>query len=425
MQAPGEQEGPPRRKRRRRWDQGPAAPDPGDDAQQPPPQPLAAAHLAAQHAVAHHLAAQQAVAHLQTAPHPAAQQGVVGGAAAAAPATAAPVSAPLEATVDLCACGADARRALCSRKAQADITSSTGCSLTTRGRYRKKRHIPSIVSHLLLLQPESTGPPGEGGGADDGLHLHIQGPTQAAVDGAVAQINRRIADADRSVPAVRPPAVALARALQARVLVGLAPAPGFDVCARILGPNGQYLAHIASRASCSVSLRGVGSAQDPLAIVIEQARDQQQLALATDLVQSLLATLRAEHTRLTGGAVAVAQQYAASAPPPQAQAPPRHAQAHAPPGPPQQRQPAGPSFAEVPYNYPAAAADLVAPAIPARPRSPQRAPAAQPKMQVQEPPQLTREPKAPMPNANAQADAGGSKSSPKPAQPAFWQARVG
>ena len=154
MQAPGEQEGPPRRKRRRRWDQGPAAPDPGDDAQQPPPQPLAAAqhavahHLAAQQAVAHHLAAQHAVAHLQTAPHPAAQQGVVGGAAAAAPAPAAPVSAPLEATVDLCACGADARRALCSRKAQADITSSTGCSLTTRGRYRKKRHIPSIVSHL-------------------------------------------------------------------------------------------------------------------------------------------------------------------------------------------------------------------------------------------------------------------------------------
>ena len=246
------------------------------------------------------------------------------------------------------------------------------------------------------------------------------------MDGAVAQINRRIADADRSVPAVRPPAVALARALQARVLVGLAPAPGFDVCARILGPNGQYLAHIASRASCSVSLRGVGSAQDPLAIVIEQARDQQQLALATDLVQSLLATLRAEHTRLTGGAVAVAQQYAASAPPPQAQAPPRHAQAHAPPGPPQQRQPAGPSFAEVPYNYPAAAADLVAPAIPARPRSPQRAPAAQPKMQVEPPPQLTWSPKgAPMPSANAQADAGGSKSSPKPAQPAFWQARVG
>ena len=152
MQAPGEQEGPPRRKRRRRWDQGPAAPDPGDA--QPPPQPLAAAqhavahHLAAQHAVAHHLTAQQAVAHLQTAPHPAAQQGVVAG--VAAPATAASVSAPspLEATVDLCACGADARRALCSRKTQADITSSTGCSLTTRGRYRKKRHIPSIVSHL-------------------------------------------------------------------------------------------------------------------------------------------------------------------------------------------------------------------------------------------------------------------------------------
>ena len=416
MQAPGEQEGPPRRKRRRRWDQGPAAaPDPDPTTcrpQQPPPQPLAAA----QHAVAHHLAAQQAVAHLQTTPHAAAQQGVVGGVAAAAPATAAPVSAPLEATVDLCACGADARRALCSRKTQADITSSTGCSLTTRGRYRKEDS-PSIVSHLPSSPTRSAGPPGEGGGADDGLHLHIQGPTQAAVDGAVALINRRIADADRSVPAARPP-VALARALQARVPVGLAPAPGFDVCARILGPNGQYLAHIASRASCSVSLRGVGSAQDPLAIVIEQARDQQQLALATDLVQSLLATLRAEHTRLTGGAVAVAQQYAASAPPPQVQAPPRHA----PPGPPQQRQPAGPSFAAVPFVYnPAAAADLVAPAIPARPRSPQRAPLAAPAMQVRAPP-LTQEPKG---VAMPEPDAGG-KSPPKPAarQP-FWAAGRG
>ena len=81
-------------------------------------------------------------------------------------------------TVDLCAYSSDARRRLCSASTQEAITTTTGCSITTRGRYIDTRDAAAAT-------------------AVERLHLYLEAATQNAVDSAVALIKLEVNSAKR------------------------------------------------------------------------------------------------------------------------------------------------------------------------------------------------------------------------------------
>jgi hypothetical protein len=244
------------RKRRRKWDvQAPAA---------APVSVLAAA----QSAVARVLPAQQQPQQQQAPPPqlPAAQP-------AAQPA--AVVRQP-EATVDLCSCSGNARRRLVARATHSEITAKTGAAVTTRGRY-----IPPA-------EAAQAGP--------EALHLHLTADTQDQVDAAVAMAQAIVRDsaAPEQGPAGRgqsvPPWGAASAVFSHYLAVGIEPAAarGFDVCAKVSGPGGQFLAHVGREAKCVVSLRGGSLPHEPLGVFIDQAPSQEALRHAVGLVSWLL-----------------------------------------------------------------------------------------------------------------------------------------
>jgi hypothetical protein len=256
MAESGEQAPPAKRKRRRKWDvQAPAA---------APVSVLAAA----QSAVARVLPAQQQPQQQQAPPPqlPAAQP-------AAQPA--AVVRQP-EATVDLCSCSGNARRRLVARATHSEITAKTGAAVTTRGRY-----IPPA-------EAAQAGP--------EALHLHLTADTQDQVDAAVAMAQAIVRDsaAPEQGPAGRgqsvPPWGAASAVFSHYLAVGIEPAAarGFDVCAKVSGPGGQFLAHVGREAKCVVSLRGGSLPHEPLGVFIDQAPSQEALRHAVGLVSWLL-----------------------------------------------------------------------------------------------------------------------------------------
>ncbi len=191
-----------------------------------------------------------------------------------------------EATVGLCSCSASARRRLVARGTHEEITAKTGAAVTTKGRYF---------------------PPAEAEQAGtEALHLHLTGESQEQVDAAVAMVNSLLqtqqqpavqgcnTQAPWGARAAPTPAVGFSHFLA----VGIQPevTHGFDVSAKLSGPQGSFLVHIGREARCAVSLRGGTSSQDPLGIFIDQAPSHEALRHAVGLAESLLATVRAEYS---------------------------------------------------------------------------------------------------------------------------------
>jgi hypothetical protein len=148
---------------------------------------------------------------------------------------------------------------------QEDILRSTGASVTTKGRYMTDEE----------REKSSAG--------DRALYLLVTGPTQDAVDKAVARIRgvmsgektgaktaknkaaaaRAAAAAARMAPqplmSLNPNPTGMAY-VQEKLFIGLEHAPpSFDVKHRVVGPSGCYLLHIQMETGAKVMLRGKGS----------------------------------------------------------------------------------------------------------------------------------------------------------------------
>lgn len=194
------------------------------------------------------------------------------------PATQQPNLTPVapEATVGLCDCSASARRRLVARGTHEEITAKTGAAVTTKGRYF---------------------PPAEAERAGtEALHLHLTGETQEEVDAAVVmvksllQMQQQPVDQGRSTQAPWTPAAPTPAAGFSHFLaVGIQPdvTHGFDVSAKLSGPQSSFLVHISASAGCAVSLRGGTAPHEPLGIFIDQAPSHEALRHAVGLVSSL------------------------------------------------------------------------------------------------------------------------------------------
>lgn len=245
---------PAKRKRRSKWDVKAPTASTG-----PTAAPISALE-AAQHAVARALPPQlsSAAAGLATAQQPNLKP---------EPSQVAP-----EATIGLCDCSASSRRRLVARGTQDDITAKTGAAVTTKGRYF---------------------PPAEAGRAGtEALHLHLTADRQEQLDAAVAMV-RALMEGQQQVHGCTPgpwsvPAASTAAStgFSHFVAVGIQPelTRGFDVSAKVSGPQGSFLMHIGREARCIVSLRGTSLPHDPLGIFIDQAPSHEALRHAVGLV---------------------------------------------------------------------------------------------------------------------------------------------
>ncbi|KAK6476891.1 KH homology domain-containing protein 4-like [Huso huso] len=164
-------------------------------------------------------------------------------------------------------------------------------------------------------------------GTDRPLYLHVQGKTQEEVNKAVACIKEIISEDVLRTALAQPQAVAPAvpiynqpskpaahvhshtgHFVHAKLFVGLHQTlPSFNVNERIEGPGGSYLHHIQTETGARVFLRGKGSGYmeqaskresfEPLYLYISHPTAV-GLEAAKKLCESLLETVRSEHSRL-------------------------------------------------------------------------------------------------------------------------------
>eukprot|EP00656_Telonema_subtile_P051073 TRINITY_DN6785_c0_g1_i2.p1 TRINITY_DN6785_c0_g1~~TRINITY_DN6785_c0_g1_i2.p1 ORF type:complete len:311 (-),score=72.90 TRINITY_DN6785_c0_g1_i2:264-1097(-) len=146
----------------------------------------------------------------------------------------------------------------------------TGASVVVRGRY-----------HAAQQANPGGEPP---------LHLHVKAKGAEALAAAVHMLH----EVRRTGGLVRE-----------AVAVGMSVEDGFDVVAKLRGPaEGGYLQHIAAQTGCTVLLTGACSEQggaEALAVEISFPAGEAAAGLqARQLVDSLLATVRAERTEWSG-----------------------------------------------------------------------------------------------------------------------------
>ncbi|KAK1158115.1 hypothetical protein AOXY_G24357 [Acipenser oxyrinchus oxyrinchus] len=164
-------------------------------------------------------------------------------------------------------------------------------------------------------------------GLDRPLYLHVQGKTQEEVNKAVACIKEIISEDVLRTALAQPQAVAPAvptynkpskpaahihshtgHFVHAKLFVGLHQTlPSFNVNEKIEGPGGSYLHHIQTETGARVFLRGKGSGYmeqaskresfEPLYLYISHPTAV-GLEAAKKLCESLLETVRSEHSRL-------------------------------------------------------------------------------------------------------------------------------
>ncbi|KAK6294095.1 hypothetical protein J4Q44_G00349250 [Coregonus suidteri] len=227
----------------------------------------------------------------------------------------------------------NSRNLLTKGKTQEEIRQFSGAVVSTRGHYMTSAE----KSH--------------GKGVERPLYLHVQGKSQEEVNKAVLRIKEIISEdvlrtaaalgsqlrpvipplplypqAPRPMaalhphlprmPSVNPPlphghrpaAPHQGSFVHVKIFVGLDQAlPSFNVNEKVEGPGGMYLAHIQTETGARVFLRGKGSGYieqasrresfEPLYVYISHPYST-GLEAAKKLTESLLETVRAEHTRM-------------------------------------------------------------------------------------------------------------------------------
>lgn len=243
------------------------------------------------------------------------------------------------------------RDLLTKGKTQEEIRLISGAVVSTKGHY--------------MTEAEK----GKGGGGQRPLYLHVQGKTQEQVNKAVMRIKEIIsedvlrasaASGGQQVPVMppltlypqpprpvvpppvprmpntnsvpgqghRPAAPHSGSFVHTKIFVGLDQAlPSFNVNEKVEGPGGSYLTHIQTETGARVFLRGKGSGYieqaskresfEPLYVYISHP-NAAGLEAAKKLTESLLETVRAEHTRMVSmyTATGSTQPYAAHGFPP-------------------------------------------------------------------------------------------------------------
>ncbi|KAJ3146812.1 hypothetical protein HDU86_008370 [Geranomyces michiganensis] len=195
---------------------------------------------------------------------------------------------------------------------QSMIKHDTGADVTTRGKYYPDKNLATASE-----------PP---------LYLHVSASTQKSLDDALKAINelinsappqfeeRRHSGMDRPPPMARP-------ILSERVYVGIEPDRMFNVRAKIVGPQGQYVKHIQQETQTKVQLKGRGSgfiehdtgmeANDALHIHVT-GFSEQGVDAARKLCEDLIDTVKLEHQQF------LEQRRAPPARPPGFNGPPQH-----------------------------------------------------------------------------------------------------
>ncbi|XP_056134527.1 KH homology domain-containing protein 4-like [Lampris incognitus] len=240
------------------------------------------------------------------------------------------------------------RDLLTKGKTQQEIRRCSGAAVSTKGHY--------------MLETE------KGKGVERPLYLHVQGKNQEQVDKAVMRIKEIISEdllrasaaSGQQVPVIppltiypqppravippsvprtphtnsvstqghRPAAPHSGSFVHTKIFVGLDQAlPSFNVNEKVEGPGGSYLGHIQTETGARVFLRGKGSGYieqaskresfEPLYVYISHP-NAAGLEAAKKLTESLLETVRAEHSRMMSiyTATGSTQPYAAHGFPP-------------------------------------------------------------------------------------------------------------
>ncbi|KAG0210909.1 hypothetical protein BGX28_008746 [Mortierella sp. GBA30] len=190
------------------------------------------------------------------------------------------------------------RYMLTKGQVQTELQRDTGADVTTRGRHYADRSLATEK--------------------DPPLYLHVTALTQDALDLAVKKINELIEEAQNPAPlppqreSFYPPSRTGGGpprhlSFHARVAIGIESERMFNVRAKIVGPQGQYVKHVQNETRTRVQLKGRGSgyleedtrleSDEPLYINI-LGHTQEDVDAAENLCKDLVETVRAEHEKM-------------------------------------------------------------------------------------------------------------------------------
>ncbi|KAI9363384.1 hypothetical protein DFJ73DRAFT_810922 [Zopfochytrium polystomum] len=201
-------------------------------------------------------------------------------------------SRPVEYTKDIEINDLKNRYLLTKGSMQAEIKKSSGADVVTRGKYYSDKSLATEK--------------------DPPLYLHVSAVSEEILNAAVAKIEELMTQA------ALPPANDKAGGYQpggfparpaqvtANVYIGFEPERSFNVRAKIVGPQGQYVKHIQQVTGTRVILRGQGSAyegpgaaetaQEPMHIFVSGPNDE-SVDKAKQLCADLIKTVKDEHER--------------------------------------------------------------------------------------------------------------------------------
>ncbi|RDW26371.1 hypothetical protein B0I73DRAFT_33764 [Yarrowia lipolytica] len=175
---------------------------------------------------------------------------------------------PTHYTRDVDINGFRSKHLLTKSSTQAEIQATTGCSVTSRGRFMDKGEIP---------------------GDEKPLHLHLEGPTTESIAAAVNKIQSILHQDmydDHRNPA------AFYRNVSVVNNSGLTP---FQLRGLVVGPQGQNIKHIQQASGCRIQIKGIGSRymegeveeQVPLYVNVS-GHDEASVDIAEHLIMDLM-----------------------------------------------------------------------------------------------------------------------------------------
>ncbi|KAJ1555858.1 hypothetical protein HK405_011652 [Cladochytrium tenue] len=175
---------------------------------------------------------------------------------------------------------------------QSDIKKSTGADVVTRGKYYSDKSVATEK--------------------DPPLYLHISAVSQEILDAAVAKIE--------DIMKQPPPSL-----LSTKVFLGFEPERSFNVRAKIVGPQGQYVKHIQQATGTRVILRGQGSgydgvgaaeAEDEQLHILVSGQNEDGIDKAKGLCEDLIKTVKDMYEQFKNRSMAPLPMHPPPPPPP-------------------------------------------------------------------------------------------------------------